>query len=62
MIERIEIISVPERMTKLVEMPILRRGDEAVDAIKLSAIYKATVIRLIIANGQLAAIASLETN
>ena len=51
---------VPSKLTKQVEVPVL--NTENLDTLQLGAVYKATVIRLMIANGQLAAIASLELN
>ena len=54
---RDKIVPVPERLTKQVEMPKLPANP---DTLSLGAVYRATVVRLMIANGQLKEIGDLK--
>jgi hypothetical protein len=51
------MVPVPEGLTKQAEIPKLPVNP---DTLQLGAVYRATVIRLMIANGRLAEIAALQ--
>ena len=56
-IEKEIFVPIPTSLTKQAEVPKLPANP---DTLQLGAVYKATVIRLMIANGRLAEIAGLQ--